>query len=164
MSGEHPLQAGRVGRAHGLDGSFYVTRARPQLLEPGAHVTVDGRAMKIVRRAGTDQRPIVRLAEIGDRDGAEALRGLTLTVAAREAPALADGEWWAHQLEGCIVVDGERTVGTVSGVIELPSCEALEVQPQAGGQPLLVPMVKDAIRAVDPSTAKIDVDMDFIGQ
>ena len=164
MSGEHLLQAGRVGRAHGLDGSFYVTRARPQLLELGANVTVDGRAMKIVRRAGTDQRPIVRLAEIGDRDGAEELRGLTLTVAAREAPELADGEWWAHQLEGCVVVDGERTVGTVIGVIELPSCEALEVQPQAGGQALLVPMVKDAIRAVDPSTAKIDVDMDFIGQ
>jgi 16S rRNA processing protein RimM len=164
MSGEHLLQAGRVGRAHGLDGSFYVTRARPQLLELGADVTVDGRAMKIARRAGTDERPIVRFAEINDRAGAEALRGLTLTVAARDAPELADGEWWAHQLEGCVVVDGERTVGTVTGVIELPSCEALEVQPQAGGQALLLPMVKDAIRAVDPSTAKIDVDMDFIGR
>jgi 16S rRNA processing protein RimM len=164
MSGEHLLQAGRVGRAHGLDGSFYVTRARPQLLELGADVTVDGRAMKIARRAGTDERPIVRFAEINDRAGAEALRGLTLTVAARDAPELADGEWWAHQLEGCVVVDGERTVGTVTGVIELPSCEALEVQPQTGGQALLLPMVKDAIRAVDPSTAKIDVDMDFIGR
>jgi 16S rRNA processing protein RimM len=164
MSGEHLLQAGRVGRAHGLDGSFYVTRARPRLLEVGTNVTIDGRAMRIVRRAGTDQRPIVRLRDIDDRAGAEALHGLALNVPARDAPELAGGEWWAHELEGCVVVDGERTVGTVIGLVELPSCEALEVQPQAGGQALLVPMVKDAIRAVDPRTAKIDVDMDFIGQ
>jgi 16S rRNA processing protein RimM len=159
---EQLLQAGRVGRAHGLDGSFYVTRARPRLLELGTDVTIAGRAMKIVRRAGTEQRPIVRVGDVEDRAAAEALRGLALIVAARDAPELAEGEWWAHELEGCVVVDGARTVGTVSGVIELPSCEALEVQPRAGGRALLVPMVKDAIRAVDPAAARIDVNMDFI--
>jgi ribosomal 30S subunit maturation factor RimM len=47
-------------------------------------------------------------------------------------------------------------------MIELPSCEALEVATETGGQ-LLVPMVKDAIRNVDVAAGRIDVDLDFIG-
>ena len=50
------LPAGRVGRPHGLDGSFYVTRPRPRLLGIGVAVTVAGRSAEIVRRAGTEQR------------------------------------------------------------------------------------------------------------
>ena len=74
---------------------------------------------------------------------------MELTVAAAAAPALEEGEWWAHELEGCEVFDGERALGTVARLIELPSCEALEVRPPGGGEPLLVPMVSDAVRAVD---------------
>ena len=163
MAGDtHQLEAGRVGRAHGLDGSFYVTRARPHLLALGATVTIAGRTAKIVRRAGADRRPIVRLADITDRTGAEAVHGQPLTVAARDAPALAEGEYWTHELEGCMVLDGSRQIGTVVRVIELPSCEALEVQALPADQPLLIPMVKDAIRSVDVDGARIEVNMDFI--
>jgi 16S rRNA processing protein RimM len=157
------LQAGRVGRPHGLDGSFYVTRPRPRLLTLGTAVTVAGRTAAIVRRAGTEGRPIVRVAGVEDRPAAEALRGLPLTVAEGEAPALAEGEWWAHELEGCRVLAGDRLLGTVSRLIELPSCEALEVERTDGGEPLLVPMVKDAIRRVETSSRRIDVNMDFLG-
>jgi 16S rRNA processing protein RimM len=155
------LPAGRVGRAHGLDGSFYVTGARPRLLELGADMTVAGRTVAIVRRAGTDRRPIVRVNGVENRTAAEALRGETLTVAAADAPPLAEGEWWSHELEGCVVLDGERRVGTVARMIELPSCEALEVAREGNG-PLLVPMVKDAIRSVDVARGRIDVNMSFV--
>jgi 16S rRNA processing protein RimM len=156
------LQAGRVGRAHGLDGSFYVTGAIPRLLTLDASVTVGERTAAIVRRSGTDARPIVRLAGIEDRLAAEALRGLPLIVRALEAPALGEGEWWAHELEGCEVLAGERPLGTVARLIELPSCEALEVKPSAGGDPLLVPMVKDAIRRIDVAGRRIEVDAEFL--
>ncbi len=156
------LAAGRVGRAHGLDGSFYVTRPRARVLELGAAVTVAGRTDTIVRVAGTEQRPIVRLAGVADREAAEALRGMELTVDGGELPALEDGEWWAHELEGCAVLDGERLLGTVSRLIELPSCEALEVRGARGGE-LLVPMVKDAIRTIAPAQRRIEVNSDFLG-
>jgi 16S rRNA processing protein RimM len=156
------ISAGRVGRAHGLDGSFYVTGARERLLELGGAVTLAGRTRAIVRRAGTAQRPIVCLEGIEDRAGAEALRGAELTVAASAAPSLGEGEWWAHELEGCEVRDGPRLLGTVSRLVELPSCEALEVAPAHGGSALLVPMVKDAIRSVDPAAGRIEVNMDFL--
>lgn len=167
------LPAGRVGRAHGLDGSFYVTAPRPRLLRAGTSVTVAGRSAEIVRRAGTDRRPIVRLEGVDDREGADALRGMTLTVEEIEAPALGEGEWWAHELEGCTVVDGGRLIGTVQRMIELPSCEALEVQREMTGSqptgshppaPLIVPMVKDAIRRVAVAERRIEVDMSFLGE
>src|SRR5438874_3095618 len=95
------LQAGRVGRPHGLDGSFYVTGARARLLALGASVTVAGRTAAIIRRAGTDEHPIVRLDGVEDRAAAEALRGAAVTVGAGAAPTLEPGEWWAHELVGC---------------------------------------------------------------
>jgi 16S rRNA processing protein RimM len=152
-----------VGRAHGLDGSFYVTRPLTRALQVGVEVTVAGRTAAIVRRAGSEQRPIVRIDGVDDRDSAEALRGSELMVDGAHAPVLGEDEWWAHELEGCEVVDGERRLGTVSRMIELPSCEALEVRPPGDGQPLLVPMVKDAIRSVDTIARVIDVDTSFIG-
>jgi len=162
-SGSAPIAAGRVGRPHGLDGSFYLTRPRPRLISLGGRVRVGEQTLEIVRLAGTDKRPIVRLEGVSSREQAEALRGAELTVDSLDAPSLQQGEWWAHELEGCQVADGERVLGTVIRMIELPSCEALEVEPAAGGATVLVPMVRDAVRSVAPSEKRIDVDLDFIG-
>jgi 16S rRNA processing protein RimM len=156
------LPAGRVGRAHGLDGSFYVTGPVPRLLVLGANVTVDGRDAEIVRRSGTDRHPIVRLQGIADRASAEALRGAALTIAQAQAPQLGEGEWWAHELAGCVVRDGALRLGVVERMLELPSCEVLEVRPDQGGAPLLVPMVRDAIREIDTAMQVIEVKADFL--
>ena len=162
-SGETALSAGRVGRPHGLDGSFYVMQPRPRLLEQGVSVSVGGHERRIERRAGTEQRPILRLEGVAGLEGAEALRGLELTVAAAAAPALGEDEFWAHELEGCEVRDGERMLGTVTRLLELPSCEVLEVGGEAGAPPLLVPMVRDAIRKIDPKARRVEVDSSFLG-
>lgn len=159
---ERRLQAGRVGRPHGLDGSFYVTGARPRLLTLGATVMIAGGAAEIVRRAGTDEHPIVRIAGVADKSAAQALRGQDLTVSTADAPTLDPDEWWAYELEGCVVLDGARHVGLVARLVELPSCEVLEVLPEQGGEPLLVPMVKDAIRRVDVPSRTVEVNMGFM--
>jgi 16S rRNA processing protein RimM len=156
------LEAGRVGRAHGLDGSFYVTAARARLLAPGTTVAIGGQSREIVRLAGVEQRPIVRVRGVEDRTAAQALRGLELRVPLADAPPLEPGEWWAHELEGCAVLCGELRVGTVRALLGLPSCEVLEVELRAGGE-LLVPMVKDAVRSVDVAQRRIEVDLDFLG-
>lgn len=155
--------AGRVGRPHGLDGSFYVVGPDLDLLARGRHVVVAGQRAEVVRRAGTDQRPVVRLAGHSDRSAAERLRGLELLVAREDAPALEEEEWWAEDLEGCRVLDGAREVGVVRRLLALPSCEVLEVD-RPGAGPLLVPLVRDAVRAVDPDEKRIDVDLAFLGE
>jgi 16S rRNA processing protein RimM len=148
------VAAGRVGRPHGLDGSFYVAGAMPELLREGMVVVVLGAERRIERRAGTDERPIVRLAGLASRSDAEALRGEEL----RAEETLEEGEFWAEDLAGCRVVDGAREVGVVARMIALPSCEALEVGD------LLIPLVRDAIRSVDLDARVIDVDMGFVGE
>ncbi|MEA2218077.1 MAG: rRNA processing protein RimM [Solirubrobacteraceae bacterium] len=152
------LNAGRIGRPHGLDGSFHVTRPRPTLLPLGGVVRIGEVARAIVRRAGTDDRPILRLDGIDDRAGVEALRGEELLVLRTSAPKLADGEYWAEDLEGCrIVTEDGRELGVVERMRALPSCEVLEV-----GE-LLVPMVGDAVRAVDLAARRIVVNAGFLG-
>jgi 16S rRNA processing protein RimM len=157
------MEAGRVGRPHGLDGSFHVTRPEPQLLRAGAEILVDGRPARIERRAGTDARPILRLAGHADRAAAEALRGAQLSVRPQDVPPLPEGEYWAHELEGCGVWDGAARVGEVRRMLALPSCEVLEVA-RDDGRDLLVPMVRDAVRAVDIRARRIDVDLAFLGE
>jgi 16S rRNA processing protein RimM len=156
------VPAGRVGKPHGLDGSFYVTRAVTRLLELGATVAVAGTEAEIVRRAGTAEHPIVRLAGVEYRAAAEKLRGAELTVEQQELPALGEGEWWAHELAGCVVRDGEHEVGVVTGLLELPSCEALEVRRSDAPGTLLVPLVKDAVRSVATNRREIDIDLGFL--
>jgi 16S rRNA processing protein RimM len=157
------IEAGRVGRPHGLDGSFHVTRPDARLLAGAEEIWVRGRRERIERRAGTADRPILRLAGHADRDAAAALRGAPLAIPADRAPALAEGEYWAYELEGCAVWDGERRLGEVRRMLPLPSCEVLEVERDGGGE-LLVPMVRDAIRSVDVAARRIDVDLVFLGE
>ncbi len=79
-------------------------------------------------------------------------------------PQLDEDEWWAEDLEGLVVVDGERKVGTVTRLLALPSCEVLEVERVGGGQPLLVPLISDAVRTVDLEHQQVDVDLSFLGE
>jgi 16S rRNA processing protein RimM len=157
------LSAGRVGRAHGLDGSFVVTRPRPPLLVLGAALRVGDAEREIVRRAGTDEKPIVRLDGIDAREAADALRGQELLVSRAAAPPLGEDEYWPEDLEGCAVTDGDVTVGVVRALIGYPSVDVLEVE-REGSEPLLVPMVRDAIRSVDVGARRIDVSLAFMGE
>jgi 16S rRNA processing protein RimM len=157
------LSAGRVGRAHGLDGSFVVTRPRPALLVLGASLRIGDDEREIVRRAGTDDKPIVRLEGVDAREAAAALRGEELRVARDAAPELGDDEYWPEDLEGCAVTDGDRPVGVVRAMIGYPSVDVLEVE-REGADPLLVPMVRDAIRSVDVAAKRIDVSLAFMGE
>jgi 16S rRNA processing protein RimM len=158
------LHAGRVGRPHGLDGSFHVTEPTPQLLNAGRTVFANGGELEIVRRAGTDARPIIRLADIDDRSSAAALRGVELLCPREQAPALDDDEWWAEDLERCRVVVAGQAFGQVKQLMALPSCEALVVQPANGVAEVLVPLVADAVVRVDVEAGEIELDLQFLGR
>jgi 16S rRNA processing protein RimM len=158
------LNAGRVGSPHGLDGSFNVIATAPELLTLGRAVVIAGVARKIDRRAGHDGRVIIRVAGCADRESAEALRGQEVSIPRSQAPKLEEDEWWADDLEGCAVRDGDTEVGTVKRLLALPSCEVLEVQRASGGADLLVPLVSDAVRSVDVEAKVIDVDLVFLGE
>ena len=138
------MTAGRVGKPHGLDGSFYVDGASHPL-PVGTRVTVAGRTLEVGRRAGTDERPLVRLSGVEDP---RALRGELLLVDAE----LGEDEWLADDLLRCSVPGHGRVVRILDG----PSCSVLELE-----DGLLVPFVSDAIRSVEGR--EIVIDEAFLG-
>ena len=146
------VAAGRVGRPHGLDGSFKVNQPG-EAIEEGTVVTVAGVERLVERAGGTARHPLVRLEGIGDRDSAAALGGELLQVAAVEAP-LAEGEWLAGDLLGCRV----EGLGAVQRVLPGPSCDVLELD---GG--VLVPLISDAVTSVDVDRRVIEVNRAFLG-
>jgi 16S rRNA processing protein RimM len=137
-----------------------VVAADAELLRGRSEVIVEGVSRAISRRAGTEDNPIFRLEGSASRDDAEALRGLELNVP-REDVELEPGEYWASDLAGCAVVDGDVAVGFVRRMSALPSCEVLEVD-RPDGSELLVPMVRDAIRSIDVAARRIDIDLAFL--
>jgi 16S rRNA processing protein RimM len=139
------VTAGRVGKPHGLDGSFYVDGPRHELPE-GASLTIGDAAHRIARRAGTDERPLIRLEGIDDP---RALRGEVLLV----EDELGEDEWLARDLVGMRVGDT-----TVSSVIDAPSCSILEL---ADGR--LVPFIRDAVALIDAESGVIEVREEFLG-
>jgi 16S rRNA processing protein RimM len=140
------VTAGRVGKPHGLDGSFYVEGPRHALPE-GADLVVAGASHRVVRRAGTDLRPLIRLAGVGDP---RPLRGEALLV----EDELGEGEWLASDLIGCRVPD----LGTVTRVLDAPSCSVLELDDGT-----LIPFISDAIERVDLEGGEIQVRKGFLG-
>ena len=152
MSADRLVSVGRVGRAHGRDGSFYVERAEHPLRE-GTEVELGGRRRRVERRAGSDERPLLRLSELDGRADAVALQGEPLLLPESAAP-LGEGEWLAEELVG-LRVEG---IGRVRRVLDGPSCSVLELDDGT-----LVPLVADAVLAVRPSEGAIDVDLGFLG-
>jgi 16S rRNA processing protein RimM len=139
------VTAGRVGKAHGRDGSFYVEGPEHPLGE-GTALTLGARAHTIEHRAGTDERPLIRLSGLDDP---RPLRGEPLLV----EEELAAGEWLAADLVGCDVPG----LGRVRRVFDGPSCDVLELDDGT-----LVPFVSDAVESVDLEAGQIRVNSGFL--
>jgi 16S rRNA processing protein RimM len=112
----------------------------------------------VERRGGTDQRPTLKLRGIGSRAEVDALRGEGLWVDRADTPDLEEDEWWADDLVGLAVRDGDVEVGVVERVVAYPSCEVLVVGER------LIPLIGDAVRTVDVAGGTVDVDLAFLGE
>ena len=146
------VTAGRVGRAHGLDGSFKVNQPQREFT-PGLVVTVAGAERRVERVAGTVRHPLIRLDGIADREAATALGGQALQIAEVEPP-LEEGEFRIDDLVGCEV----EGLGSVQRVLPGSSCDVLELD-----DGVLVPLIADAVKEVDVERRRIEVDRAFLG-
>jgi 16S rRNA processing protein RimM len=117
----------------------------------------DGRSLTVAAVRSTADRLLVRFEGIDDRDAAEALRGAELTVPASSLPALSEGEWWPHELEGCEVrTEGGRDLGTLREVVFNPAND-LWVVLSEDGEETLVPALRAILVDVDVARRSIVV-------
>jgi 16S rRNA processing protein RimM len=148
------LTVGRVLRAHGLAGEVVVDlwTDQTQRLDPGSSLDTPRGALRVVSSrplGGPKNRYLVRFESVGDRQAAEALRGLDLSAEPLELP----GTLWVHQLVGALVRDsGGRELGRVAAVESNPASDLLVLE--AGG---LIPV--RFVTGHDPSRHTVDVDI-----
>jgi 16S rRNA processing protein RimM len=140
---------GKVGRPHGLDGSFFVEGPsdRAGAFAKGTVLHVDGEpAAIVVSKHGAGGRPVIRL----DRTVS---RGATLAVPRDELPDLPEDEYYAFQLVGLAVEEeGGRHLGHVREVLDYPANDVLELD-----SGLSLPLVVACVRQVDLAAGRIVV-------
>jgi 16S rRNA processing protein RimM len=137
---------GRVGKSHGLDGSFVVENASdaPERFEVGAELIVEGEPTKVVARRHARGRPVIRL----DRRVA---RGAQLEIPREALAPAGEDEYYVFQLVGLRVQeDGGDELGTVTDVLPGVANDVLELD-----SGIALPMVEDCVRAVDLSAGRI---------
>jgi 16S rRNA processing protein RimM len=88
---------------------------------------------------------VARFAEVADRNAAEALRGMALTVARDDLPALDEGEYYHADLIGLPVqtADG-ASVGTVAAVENFGAGDVIEIA-RPDGRTFMVPLRPEAV-------------------
>lgn len=102
---------------------------------------------------------IARLEGIGDRNAAEALKGLRLYVARDALPAPEEDEFYHADLLGLtVVMEGDGEVGTVRAIIPAGATEVLEVDRGPGQETQLVPFTKAAVPEIDIQAGWLRID------
>ncbi len=100
-------------------------------------------------------------AEISDREAAESFAGCTLEVAEEELAALAENEFFLHDLIGLDVQDAQGgTVGRVDWVFDRPGQPVLVVVDDRGDRKTerLIPFSAAIIQSVDIEAGIVRID------
>ena len=159
--GSIEVVVGRIGKPHGVRGEVTVdvrTDEPERRFVAGAVLRAEpprgsATALSAVTVTGARWHQttlLVTFEEIGDRNAAEAARGLVLhaTIPADESPEDPD-EFYDHQLVGLAAYDLDGTaLGEVSGLVHGGAQDLLTIR-TPDGRDTLVPFVKALVPEVD---------------
>jgi 16S rRNA processing protein RimM len=153
--GSDLVPVGKVGRPHGIDGSFFVEGPSddPTRFAKGSTLYAAGvPAEVIVSKRGSGGRPVIKL----DRP---VERGTTLALPRETLPPLEEDEYYNFQLVGLTVEEeGGRVLGQVKDVLDYPANDVLELD-----SGLFLPLVEACVRQVDLGGGRIIVSVGFAG-
>ena len=154
MNAPETVVVGRVGKSHGLDGSFIVEGASEaaERFEVGAELLVAGEPAKVLAAKQARGRPLIRL----DR---RVPRGAVLEVRSESLAPAGEGEYYVFELVGLRVEDESGTaLGTVTDVAPGVANDVLELD-----SGLALPMVEDCVLHVDLPGGRIVIAPGFSG-
>ena len=144
---------GRVGRPHGVDGSFFVEDASEadERFRRGATLHVDGAPAEVVdSKRGAGGRRVIKL----DRP---VPRGATLAVPRATLPEPEPDAYYVFQLVGLAVEEGDgRRLGVVADVENTPANDVLVLDTG-----LLLPLVDACVLEIDLEAGRIRVASGF---
>ena len=152
MSDNDLVVVGRVGKSHGLDGSFVVEEASEaeERFRIGAELIVENEPARIIAARRARGRPVIRL----DR---RVPRGAALEIPRDSLAPPGEDEYYVFQLVGLRVeVEGGGSLGIVTDVSPGLANDVLELD-----SGLFLPMVEDCILEVDLPAGRIVVARGF---
>ena len=157
------IRVARIGAAHGVRGEVKLwpfTQDPLAVATYGPLETEDGaRSFKIESLRPAKDHLVARIAGIGDRDAAEALRNLDLYVARDRLPPIEEPDTFYHaDLVGLdAVTEGGAQVGTVHAVHNFGAGDILEIMPIGRGDPVMLPFTETTVPKVDLAARQIVV-------
>ena len=126
----------------------------PDRFRPGARFGIDGdpeRHLEASSARDHSGRLVMGFAGVDDRNAAEELRDLVLTIPADQRRELDDGEYWPDELVGMVGLDPDgNRIGTITGVILADAQDRIEVTTD-DGRTAEVPFVDELVGDVHPS-------------
>jgi 16S rRNA processing protein RimM len=142
-----------VATAHGVRGALKLrcyTEEPESVAAYGPVFDAQGRELFHLTVIGSTKGGVIARAEgIGDRDAAEALRGLDLYVPRDRLPATDEDEFYVSDLVGMEAVGPDGSAqGRIVAVHNFGAGDLIEVQP-AEGESQLVPFTREAVPDVD---------------
>ncbi len=153
----------RIGAAHGIKGEVRVKSFTATPLDAtryGPLAAADGRLFTVASARVIPSSPdmlVVRFREVADRNQAETLTGIDLSVSRDRLPKAEDDEFYHADLIGLAAVTADGApVGTVVAVPNYGAGDLLEVAPPQG-MTLLFPFTRAAVPEIDLAGGKIVV-------
>ena len=152
MRQDELVPVGRVGRPHGLDGSFVVEQPseNERLFDPGATLIAGGEPATVAARKRSGGRLVLRLEQAVER-------GAELAVPRSVLPEPEADNYYVFQLRGLEVVEeGGRLLGAVQEVAPGVANDVLELDSGVS-----LPMHEECIRRIDLAAGTIVVASGF---
>ena len=141
----------RFGRSHGLHGEVYLELLPhgDEYLELGERFSVSKEGadeptpVRLERRGGTSQRPLVRVEGVTSKQQAAAFAGSLLLAAGDALDRIP--HYVAGDLIGLRAVTEGRELGEVVDVLQGQASDLLELR-APGGESILVPLVDELVQ------------------
>lgn len=147
MRKDAPVTLAVIIGAHGVTGEV---RLKVFTEDLSSYKSFNGGTLSLKSVRHGSNGMIARIAEVTDRNAAEALRGTELTVARSELPPLAEGEYYHADLLGLAVVTTEgEAIGRVVAIDDFGAGDVLEIERDGvegkPGKRFMVPMRVEAV-------------------
>jgi 16S rRNA processing protein RimM len=162
--GDARIVIARIGAAHGIKGEVRLqsfTQVPADVAGYGPLIAGDGRKFEIAAHrpaAGTSPTMlVVRFKGIADRNAAEALTGIELSVPKEHLPETREGEFYHADLIGLrAVTHAGAPIGVVVAVPNYGAGDLLEIAPPKGAT-ILVPFTDAAVPEIDVEAGHVVV-------
>jgi 16S rRNA processing protein RimM len=153
----------RIGAAHGVRGEVKLwsfTEDPAAVAQYGPLETQDGtRCFEIEALRAAKDHFVARIAGVNDRDAAEKLRNIELYIPRARLPKIEEADTFYHaDLVGldAVTPDGAR-VGTVHALHNFGAGDIIEIAPDGGGEPLMLPFNETTVPKIDVAARQVVV-------